>query len=151
MELVKTQMQVCGKDGISDVVRDISRRAGLGGLARGLAVTVTREVPAFGVYFGSYELMIRSDDSHEHVCDQRLAGSWVTAHPRCWSVAGWRVSSPGCSPSLRTSSSPACRLTGSERPSSTAGAWTACREVSAQRARAVWSAAWAPPSSEPSP
>ena len=62
MELVKTQMQVCGKEGISEAVRHIYGSAGFGGLARGLLVTLTREVPAFGVYFGSYELMIRSVD-----------------------------------------------------------------------------------------
>ena len=59
MELVKTQMQVCGRDGISEAVRHIVREGGVGGLARGLAVTVTREVPAFGIYFGSYEYVIR--------------------------------------------------------------------------------------------
>ena len=60
MELVKTQMQVCGKDGISESVRHIYSLGGMRGLFRGLLVTLTREVPAFGVYFGSYELMIRS-------------------------------------------------------------------------------------------
>ena len=59
MELVKTQMQVCGRDGISDAVRAIVTEGGVRGLARGLAVTVTREVPAFGIYFGSYEYVIR--------------------------------------------------------------------------------------------
>ena len=59
MELIKTQMQVCGKQGISEAVAHILNTAGLGGLTRGLAITFTREVPAFGVYFGSYELMIR--------------------------------------------------------------------------------------------
>ena len=59
MELVKTQMQVCGRTGISEAVRHILREGGPGGLARGLAVTVTREVPAFGIYFGSYEYVIR--------------------------------------------------------------------------------------------
>ena len=59
MELVKTQMQVCGRDGIWEAVRHIVSEGGLGGLARGLAVTVTREVPAFGIYFGSYDYIIR--------------------------------------------------------------------------------------------
>ena len=53
-------MQVCGKDGIFDSVRHIYTLGGLGGLYRGLLITLTREVPAFGVYFGSYELIIRS-------------------------------------------------------------------------------------------
>ena len=59
MELVKTQMQVCGQDSISGCVRTIQRAAGAGGLARGAGLTVAREVPAFGIYFGSYEVMIR--------------------------------------------------------------------------------------------
>ena len=58
-DLVKTQMQVCGRDGIWAAVRHIVSEGGLGGLARGLAVTVTREVPAFGIYFGSYDYIIR--------------------------------------------------------------------------------------------
>ena len=59
MELIKTQMQVCGQESIGEAVRNIANNAGLRGLARGLVITVTREVPAFGIYFGSYEYMIR--------------------------------------------------------------------------------------------
>ena len=59
MEQVKTQMQVCGQNGIMEAVETIYQQAGLRGLARGLAITIAREVPAFGIYFGSYEVMIR--------------------------------------------------------------------------------------------
>ena len=59
MELVKTQMQVCGQNNITGAMKNIRRNAGLRGLARGLGLTITRECPAFGIYFGSYELIIR--------------------------------------------------------------------------------------------
>merc|ERR1719318_1081308 len=59
MELVKTQMQVCGKESISESIRNIMKGGGLFGLTRGLGITLTREVPAFGVYFASYEICIR--------------------------------------------------------------------------------------------
>ena len=78
MELIKTQMQVCGQESIGESVRTIVRAAGLGGLARGLAITVTREVPAFGIYFGSYEYMIRyvwdvTEDIY-HLCTSDTGG-----------------------------------------------------------------------------
>ena len=76
MELVKTQMQVrnslsgqlgadqkcwqvCGQTDISGTVSHITRSAGFGGLFRGLGITATREVPAFAVYFSSYEVIVR--------------------------------------------------------------------------------------------
>ena len=60
MELIKTQMQVGGEGAsISGTLRRILERAGPRGLTRGLGVTVTREVPAFAAYFGSYELIVR--------------------------------------------------------------------------------------------
>ena len=86
MELIKTQMQVCGKQGISEAVGHILNTAGLGGLARGLAITFTREVPAFGVYFGSYELMIRQfgDSTPVVLTGGGIAGilSWVLTYPQ---------------------------------------------------------------------
>ena len=86
MELIKTQMQVCGKQGISEAVGHILNTAGLGGLARGLAITFTREVPAFGVYFGSYELMIRQfgDSTPVVLTSGGIAGilSWVLTYPQ---------------------------------------------------------------------
>ena len=61
MELLKTRMQVRGKTGISDAVRSIYGQAGLGGFSRGLGLTICREVPAFGIYFASYEVIIRQE------------------------------------------------------------------------------------------
>ena len=55
MELVKTQMQVrpeCTK--VSDTVKSIVERAGYKGLLRGLGTTIVREVPAVGIYSGSW-------------------------------------------------------------------------------------------------
>ena len=59
MELVKTQMQVGGETSISGTLKHIYQAAGASGLARGMGITFTREVPAFGIYFGAYEIMIR--------------------------------------------------------------------------------------------
>ena len=59
MELIKTQMQVGGQTSLMGTVKHIHSKAGLSGFSRGLAITLTREVPAFGIYFGSYEMMIR--------------------------------------------------------------------------------------------
>ena len=59
MELVKTQMQVRGQNCITGAMKTIRRNAGTRGLARGLGLTIVRECPAFGIYFGSYEVMIR--------------------------------------------------------------------------------------------
>ena len=59
MELLKTQMQICGRTGIFDALQAVVGQAGLAGLSRGLGVTMMREVPAVGVYFGSYEALLR--------------------------------------------------------------------------------------------
>ena len=60
MELIKTQMQVhSDTNGPVDVVKKIYNTAGFRGLATGLGITIAREVPACGLYFSSYELMVR--------------------------------------------------------------------------------------------
>ena len=59
MELLKTQMQVGGKTGISDAMQSVYRQAGMGGFSRGLGLTILREVPALGMYFASFEVMLR--------------------------------------------------------------------------------------------
>ena len=55
----KDHPQVCGQTDISGTVSHITRAAGFGGLFRGLGITATREVPAFAVYFSSYEVIVR--------------------------------------------------------------------------------------------
>ena len=52
-------MQICGRTGIFDALRAVIAQAGMAGLYRGLGVTIMREVPAVGVYFGSCEALLR--------------------------------------------------------------------------------------------
>ena len=62
MELIKTQMQVrTDSNGPVGVIKKIYNTAGIRGLATGLGITIAREVPACGLYFSSYELMVRYD------------------------------------------------------------------------------------------
>lgn len=93
-EHVKIQMQVnsarqhessieCGKN--------LYRRHGLRGLFRGWQMCMARDVPAFGVYFFTYEVTKRwmTDGNPENESDMRLllsggiAGSisWLVSHP----------------------------------------------------------------------
>ena len=59
MELIKTQMQVRNDSNkMSEIVKMIREKAGYRGLARGLGITICREVPAFGIYFSSYEVLV---------------------------------------------------------------------------------------------
>jgi len=86
MELVKTQMQVCGQTDISGTVSHITRAAGFGGIFRGLGITATREVPAFAVYFSSYEVIVRNlgESTSAVLFGGGMAGvlSWVTTYPQ---------------------------------------------------------------------
>jgi len=86
MELIKTQMQVCGQTEISGTVSHIYRAAGLPGIFRGLGVTATREVPAFAVYFSSYELMMErmGESTPAVLMAGGMAGvfSWITTYPQ---------------------------------------------------------------------
>ena len=60
MELIKTQMQVhTDTNGPISVIQKIYNTGGMRGLAKGLGITIAREVPACGLYFSSYELMVR--------------------------------------------------------------------------------------------
>jgi len=86
MELIKTQMQVGGETSISGTIRNIVNSAGLRGLCRGLGITFTREAPAFGIYFGSYEVMIRQmgDSDLAVLSAGGMAGvfSWIFTYPQ---------------------------------------------------------------------
>jgi len=86
MELIKTQMQVCGQNGITDAMKTIYTNGGLKGLSRGFGITVLREVPAFGVYFGSYEVMLRKfgDSTPVILTAGGIAGilSWIFTYPQ---------------------------------------------------------------------
>jgi hypothetical protein len=60
MELIKTQMQVKrDKSSAIDTIRSIFRDSGYRGFARGLVLTMAREIPANAIYFTSYEFMVR--------------------------------------------------------------------------------------------
>jgi len=86
MELIKTQMQVCGQSDIQGAVSNILDKAGFKGLFRGLAITATREVPAFATYFGSYELIVRNlgDSTGAILFGGGMAGvlSWIVTYPQ---------------------------------------------------------------------
>lgn len=97
MELVKTRLQiqeVCasGKQlykGPLDCTKQIWRSEGLRGVFRGLGVTVAREIPAFSVYFASYEAMTRQRDPAQPIGTLHMmaaggfAGvfSWLFTYP----------------------------------------------------------------------
>ena len=46
-----------------DCARQIWRAEGIRGIFRGLNITIVREIPAFGLYFSSYEAMTRRQDA----------------------------------------------------------------------------------------
>ena len=86
MELVKTQMQVrpeCNK--VSDTIKSIVDKSGIKGMTRGLGVTVCREVPAFGLYFSSYEVLVnaKKDNTAWVFAAGGFSGiiSWVFTYP----------------------------------------------------------------------
>ena len=98
MELVKTRIQVQGQSvpcgvapysGPADCLRQIWRGEGWRGVFRGLGVTVAREIPAFAVYFASFEAMTRQDDASKPIgtAHMMLAGgmagmfSWLLTYP----------------------------------------------------------------------
>ena len=73
---------------MSDTVRAIVDTSGYKGLARGLATTVVREVPAFGLYFGTYEWLMQlwpeyKDYNPWVFTAGGLAGvaSWIPTYP----------------------------------------------------------------------
>jgi len=86
MELVKTQMQVNESATVSATMRNILQNGGFKGACRGLAITFTREIPAFGVYFGSYEIMIRQfgENTMTILAGGGVAGilSWLLTYPQ---------------------------------------------------------------------
>jgi len=62
-ELIKCRLQVSGtldkKRGNIDVIRHILKTEGIGGMRRGLGITVSRELVSCGFYFATYEWMIQ--------------------------------------------------------------------------------------------
>ena len=80
MELIKTQMQVHGDGkGPLTVIREIaqSKPLGIRGLGKGLAMTIFREVPACGVYFSSYEVLVRQVVQIKVCASLYLEPNWI--------------------------------------------------------------------------
>lgn len=65
MELAKSRLQVADSSskGPVDCLLKIYGNEGVKGVFRGFGVTVGREIPAFAVYFSTYELLTRSDSN----------------------------------------------------------------------------------------
>ncbi|XP_063222866.1 mitochondrial basic amino acids transporter isoform X1 [Bacillus rossius redtenbacheri] len=86
VELGKTRAQLQSGASPLRCLREVVRRAGLRGVYRGLAVTVAREVPGYGVYFLAYEAMTRGSE-RLGTPGMLLAGglsgmaSWFTSYP----------------------------------------------------------------------
>ena len=65
MELVKTRMQVTGigesktKSSLIKTAKHIYKTNGLIGFTTGFGATLTREIPAFMCYFGSYDMFLK--------------------------------------------------------------------------------------------
>lgn len=105
MELVKSRMQLQtapsntpsrtssstnGQSSTWQCFRDIVQREGIkNGLMRGFSVTLLREIPGFGIYFGTYELLTTGlyGSSKFSLLNMLMAGgtagvaSWVIAYP----------------------------------------------------------------------
>ena len=86
MELGKTQMQVrpdCTK--VGQTIKQIVESSGIKGMTRGLGITICREVPAFGIFFSSNEILVNlKKDSNLWVFTAGgIAGinSWIFTYP----------------------------------------------------------------------
>lgn len=62
-----------------DCARQIWHAEGIRGIFRGLNITIAREIPAFGIYFSSYELMTRREDATKPIgtFHMMMAGGWA--------------------------------------------------------------------------
>ncbi|XP_060529925.1 mitochondrial basic amino acids transporter-like [Cylas formicarius] len=89
MELVKSRLQLGSRSTTSvDCFKNIYNEKGIRGLYKGLGLTIAREVPAFGSYFFTYEILTRKiDDSPVSTINMLLAGgmagvvSWTLSYP----------------------------------------------------------------------
>ena len=108
MELIKARLQVQGDSvvprdhhhhttanyaGPWDAVKKIYSAEGIRGLGRGMTITLWREVPAFGFYFGTYDLLCRQlvrDGGEVH----DLPALWLCVAGGLSGVASWCMTYP---------------------------------------------------------
>lgn len=72
-----------------DCTQQIWRSEGVRGIFRGLGITIAREIPAFSLYFASYEAMTRQRDPTQPIgtLHMMMAGgfagvfSWLFTYP----------------------------------------------------------------------
>lgn len=93
IELVKTRMQLRASNatrfsGPMDCLRHTYKHEGYRGVFRGLNVTLLREIPSFGTYFLTYEILTRTpDNAPVSTAYMLLAGglagtaSWTVSYP----------------------------------------------------------------------
>lgn len=92
VELAKTRLQIQGESGGRalykgplDCLRQLFRVEGMRGAFRGLGSTILRDAPGFGVYFASYEQMVRAGAGGPAslMAAGGLAGvfSWMACYP----------------------------------------------------------------------
>lgn len=89
MELVKTRAQLTQQSVMQCLRQTCRQEGGLRALYRGYGLTVVRDVPAFGIYFASYEMLLDGlrQTREESTFDVMLAGgtagalSWLAVYP----------------------------------------------------------------------
>lgn len=77
VELLKVRQQVDEKRsglGMMSLLRSMQKADGLGGIFRGLSATFARDVPSYGIYFWSYELIRRQYASHAGISVSDVPG-----------------------------------------------------------------------------
>ncbi|KAJ8967474.1 hypothetical protein NQ314_002788 [Rhamnusium bicolor] len=84
----RLQVNKSASKGPVDCLREIYVNDGIKGVFKGCGVTIGREVPAFGVYFFTYELLTRSENNvpistWNMILAGGLAGvaSWIAIYP----------------------------------------------------------------------
>lgn len=89
MELAKTRAQLSGSNlGPLQCLKNIYKYEGVRGVFRGMGITTVREVPAFGSYFLTYEMLTKTDNNaRASTLNMLLAGgtagcvSWTIVYP----------------------------------------------------------------------
>jgi len=104
MEHVKCRLQIQHGRGAADfryhgpmdAVRQIVRGYGLQGLYRGWWVTAWREVPAFGLYFATYDTIKANINRHLTTTEESLGESDDFNHVHRWAASALAGGISGC-------------------------------------------------------